>query len=168
MRSAGVARRRPVPELAEGLLMGKPLATLGVRVLSLQMTAHALIFAAQNAGGFAERALLADDTASTAALGLSWTAFGLLYAFTTNVVSVCPLVVGRCAGGGDPGAARAAARGPAGCWLAVIITPAGGPLKALPARRFLQPRLPHRGLLTRTLIFLTAQSPRRALASRRP
>jgi Na+-driven multidrug efflux pump len=89
--------------------MGKPVATLGVRVLSLQMTAHALIFAAQNVGGFAERALLADDTAATAALGLSWTAFCLLYAFTSNVVGVCPLVVGRCAGGGDPGAARAAA-----------------------------------------------------------
>jgi Na+-driven multidrug efflux pump len=89
--------------------MGKAVGTLGVRVLSLQMTAHALIFAAQNAGGFAERALLADDTAATAALGLSWTAFCVLYTFTTNVVSVCPLVVGRCAGGGDARAARAAA-----------------------------------------------------------
>jgi Na+-driven multidrug efflux pump len=93
----------------EGLLMGKSVQTLGVRVLSLQIAAHALIFAVQNAGGFVERALLADDTAATAALGLSWTAFCLLYAFTANVVSVCPLVVGRCAGDGDHGGARAAA-----------------------------------------------------------
>ena len=56
----------------------------------------------------AERALLAPDTVATAALGRSWAAFCLLLTFTTNVVSVCPLVVGRCAGAGDGGRARAA------------------------------------------------------------
>src|SRR6516162_2134040 len=89
--------------------MGKPAQDLGVRVLLLQMLSQALIFAGQNAGCLAERALLADDTAATAALGLSWTAFCLLYAFTASVVSVCPLVVGRCAGDGDHDGARAAA-----------------------------------------------------------
>jgi hypothetical protein len=80
---------------------------VGVRVLSLQMLSHALIFAAQSASSLTERALLAADMAATAALGLGWAAFGLLQTFTTNVVSVCPLVVGRCAG--DDGRARAAA-----------------------------------------------------------
>jgi Na+-driven multidrug efflux pump len=89
--------------------MGKPVQAVGVRVLLLQTLAHALLFAVQNAGGFAERALLASDTAATATLGLSWTAFSLLYAFTANVVSVCPLVVGRRAGDGDDRGARAAA-----------------------------------------------------------
>jgi Na+-driven multidrug efflux pump len=88
--------------------MGKPGESLGVRVLLLQMLSNALIFAGQNAGCFAERALLSADTAATAALGLSWTAFGLLYAFTANVVNVCPLVVGRCVGRGDDRGARAA------------------------------------------------------------
>jgi Na+-driven multidrug efflux pump len=78
-------------------------------VLSLQTLSHALIFAAQNASGLAERALLAPDTAATAALGRSWAAFCLLHTFTTNVVSVCPLVVGRCAGDGNDGRARVAA-----------------------------------------------------------
>jgi Na+-driven multidrug efflux pump len=89
--------------------MAKPGDNLGVRALLQQMLSHGLIFAAQNAGGFAERALLAADTAATAALGLSWTAFCLLHAFTANVVNVCPLVVGRCAGRGDDLGARAAA-----------------------------------------------------------
>ena len=89
--------------------MGKPVHTVGVRVLSLQMLSHALIFAAQNAGSLAERALLAPDTAATASLGRSWAAFCLLQTFTTNVISVCPLVVGRFAGDGDDGRARAAA-----------------------------------------------------------
>jgi hypothetical protein len=71
------------------------------------MLSHALIFAAQNVSALAERALLAPDAAATAALGRSWAAFCLLQTFTTNVVSVCPLVVGRCAG--DDGRARAAA-----------------------------------------------------------
>src|SRR5207248_10381448 len=86
-----------------------PAETLGLRVLLAQTLAHALLFAVQNAGGFAERALLAPDTAATAALGLSWTAFCLLLAFTGNVVSVCPLVVGRRTGDGDDRGARAAA-----------------------------------------------------------
>jgi Na+-driven multidrug efflux pump len=89
--------------------MGKPVETLSVRVLLMQMCAHALIFAAPSAGNFVERALLASDTAATAALGLSWTAFSLLYTFTTNVVSVCPLIVGRCSGDRDDSGARAAA-----------------------------------------------------------
>jgi Na+-driven multidrug efflux pump len=89
--------------------MGKPVPPVGVRVLLLQTLSHALMFAVQNAGGFAERALLAADTAATAALGLSWTAFCLPYAFTANVVSVCPLVVGRRTGDGDDRGARAAA-----------------------------------------------------------
>jgi Na+-driven multidrug efflux pump len=73
------------------------------------MLSQALIFAGQNAGCLAERALLSADTAATAALGLSWTAFCLLYAFTASVVNVCPLVVGRCVGRGDDRGARAAA-----------------------------------------------------------
>src|SRR5262245_38972435 len=89
--------------------MGKPVETASVRVLLMQMFAHALIFAAPNAGNFAERALLASDAAATAALGLSWTAFNLLYTFTTNVVSVCPLRVGRCGGNRDDPGARAVA-----------------------------------------------------------
>jgi Na+-driven multidrug efflux pump len=97
-----------VSALAEASMMDKPGESLGVRVLLLQMLSHALIFAVQNAGCFAERALLCADTAATAALGLSWTAFCLLYAFTANVVNVCPLVVGRCAGRGDDRGARAA------------------------------------------------------------
>jgi Na+-driven multidrug efflux pump len=89
--------------------MGKPGDRLGVRVLLIQMLSHALIFAVQGAGCFAERAMLSADTAATAALGLSWAAFCLVSAFTSNVVNVCPLVVGRCAGRGDDRGARAAA-----------------------------------------------------------
>jgi hypothetical protein len=70
---------------------------------------YALVFAARNAGNLAERALLAPDTAASAALGLSWTAFCLLYGFTTNVVNACQFVVGRCTGEGDGSGARAAA-----------------------------------------------------------
>jgi Na+-driven multidrug efflux pump len=90
--------------------MDKPPATLSVRILLLQMLSHALIFAGQNAGNFAERALLVADTAAVAVLGTSWTAFCLLSAFTTNVVGVCQLVVGRRTGDGDESGARAAAR----------------------------------------------------------
>jgi Na+-driven multidrug efflux pump len=73
------------------------------------MASHSLIFASQNVGGFAERALLASDPASTAALGLGWTAFSLLYAFAANLVDVSQLFVGRCAGEGDDRRARDAA-----------------------------------------------------------
>jgi Na+-driven multidrug efflux pump len=89
--------------------MCKAFEKVSAGVLLLQMLSHTLIFAVQNAGGFAERALLTPDTAATAALGLSWAAFCLLYAFTANVVNVCPLVVGRCTGDGDDNGARAAA-----------------------------------------------------------
>src|SRR5262249_17219933 len=87
--------------------MGQPVQTASARVLSLQMFSHALIFVAQNASNLAERALLAPDAAATAALGRGWAAFALFEAFTSNMVGVCPLVVGRCAG--DDGRARAAA-----------------------------------------------------------
>jgi Na+-driven multidrug efflux pump len=108
------AHLAPVPGplvriLAEVSLMGRVVETWTVRILLLQMLWHALIFAAQNGGSFAERALLARDPAATAALGLGWTAFCLIHAFTANVVNVCPLVVGRCVGDGDGSGARAAA-----------------------------------------------------------
>jgi Na+-driven multidrug efflux pump len=83
--------------------------SVGVRALFFQMLAHALIFAAQNASNLVERVLLASDTAACAALGLSGTAFCLLSAFTTNLVSVGQLVVGQRAGAGDALGARAAA-----------------------------------------------------------
>jgi Na+-driven multidrug efflux pump len=89
--------------------MGKATERVSASVLVLQMLAHTLIFAAQNAGAFAERALLTHDTTAIAALGLSWAAFCLLCAFTANVVNVCPLVVGRFTGEGDHKGARAAA-----------------------------------------------------------
>jgi Na+-driven multidrug efflux pump len=89
--------------------MSKPLETSSLRVLSVQILSHALIFGVQNTGGFAERALLAADTAATATLGVSWIAFCLLQAFTVNMVNVCPLVVGRCTGDRDNDGARAAA-----------------------------------------------------------
>jgi Na+-driven multidrug efflux pump len=95
--------------MAEVSMMGKPRDPVSARVLLLQMLSYALIFAGQNAGNFAERALLATDTAATAALGLSWTAFSLLYAFTSGMVNVCPLAAGRRTGGGDANGARAAA-----------------------------------------------------------
>jgi Na+-driven multidrug efflux pump len=113
---------RPARALAEVLVVGKPAETLGVQVLLLQMLSHALIFALQNAGNFAERALLAPDPAATTALGLSWAAFCLLSAFTTNVVGVCQLVVGRRSGGGDESGARAAAR------QALLLAGGGGAL----------------------------------------
>jgi Na+-driven multidrug efflux pump len=90
-------------------LVGKGVEKWTVRILLLQMLSHALIFCTQNAGSLAERVLLAADTAATAALGLSWTVFCLLYAFTANVVNVCPIVVARFAGDGDASGARAAA-----------------------------------------------------------
>jgi Na+-driven multidrug efflux pump len=104
------------------LLVSKAVETLSVRVLLLQMLAHALIFAIRNAGNFAERALLATDTAATAALGLSGTAFCLLAAFTTNVVGACQLVVGRRSGDGDASGARAAAQ------QALLLAAGGGVL----------------------------------------
>jgi Na+-driven multidrug efflux pump len=82
---------------------------VGVRALSLQVLSHALIFAALSTSSLVERALLAPDTAATAALGRSWAAFSLLLTFTTNVIGVCPFVVGRFAGDGDDARARAAA-----------------------------------------------------------
>jgi Na+-driven multidrug efflux pump len=83
---------------------------LSLRVLLLQMLSHTLIFAALQTGSLAERALLAADSAATAALGLNWIAFCLLFTFTTNVVGVGRLVVGRYSGAGDQSAAQAAVR----------------------------------------------------------
>jgi Na+-driven multidrug efflux pump len=88
--------------------MSKPPEKSSLRVLSVQTLSHALIFGAQSTGGLAERALLAADTAATATLGVSWIAFCLLQAFTVNMVNVCPLIVGRCTGGGNNDGARAA------------------------------------------------------------
>src|SRR5262245_55357615 len=90
-------------------MISKPPATLSVRVLSVQILSHALIFAVQNAGGLAERALLAADTVAMATLGISWSAFCVFQTFTANMVNVCPLVVGRCTGDLDDDGARAAA-----------------------------------------------------------
>ncbi len=100
--------------------MNTPVQCLSVRVLLVQMVAHALIFAAQNAGSLAERALLASDAAATAALGLCGTAFCLLSVFTTNVVNACKLVAGRRTGDGDEQGARQAAR------QALLMAGAGG------------------------------------------
>jgi Na+-driven multidrug efflux pump len=85
------------------------------------------MFAAQNAGNFAERALLLPDTSATAALGLGWNVFYLLLAFTTNLVGACQLVVARRAGEGDESGARAAAR------QALLLAAAGGALGAVVA-----------------------------------
>jgi len=90
--------------------MGKPVESLSLRVLLLQMLVHALIFVGQNVGNVVERALLAPDTAACAALGLSWTAFCLFSAFATNVVNVCQIVAGRRCGEGDADGAGTAAR----------------------------------------------------------
>ncbi|HEY7314350.1 MAG TPA: MATE family efflux transporter [Gemmataceae bacterium] len=100
--------------------MGKPVDTFTVRILLPQIVSHALIFAVQNAGGLAERFFLAANTVATASLGLSWTVFCLLHAFTANVVNVCPLVVGRRIGDGDDAGARAAAG------QALLLAGAGG------------------------------------------
>src|SRR5262245_35823606 len=102
--------------------MAGPVGRLGARVLLLQMVAHALIFAGQNAGNLTERALLATDPVATAALGLTWTVFCLLSAFTTSMVSVGSLVVGRRSGGGDERGARAAVR------QALLLAAGGGML----------------------------------------
>src|SRR5262249_25113273 len=107
--ASGAAPPARAARAGGGSAMRKPLDAVSVRVLLLQMLSHALVFAGQNAGGFAERALLAGDPAATAALGGSWTAFCLLPAFTASVVNVCQLVAGRCAGSGEAGRARAAA-----------------------------------------------------------
>jgi Na+-driven multidrug efflux pump len=102
VKLTGDKKRRTAPvRLRDG--------AVSARILLLQTLAHAVIFAAQNAGGFAERALLAADTAATAALGLGGAAFCLLQAFSTNVINACQLVMGRRAGGGDDRGARAAA-----------------------------------------------------------
>jgi Na+-driven multidrug efflux pump len=90
-------------------MISKHPGTLSVRVLSVQILSHALIFAVQNAGGLAERALLAADTSAMATLGVSWSAFSIFQAFTANMINVCPLVVGRCTGDLDDDGARAAA-----------------------------------------------------------
>jgi Na+-driven multidrug efflux pump len=89
--------------------MSKPPETSSLRVLSVQILSHALIFGAQNTGGLAERALLAADPTATATLGVSWIAFCLLQAFAVNMVNVCPFVVGRYTGDRDDDGARAAA-----------------------------------------------------------
>jgi Na+-driven multidrug efflux pump len=94
----------------------------------VQILSHALIFAVQNAGGLAERALLAADTVAMATLGVSWSAFCVFQAFTANMVNVCPLVVGRCTGDLDEDGARAAAGRAlllAGGWGAVGVVLAG-------------------------------------------
>lgn len=88
--------------------MSKPPETSSLRVLSVQILSQALMFAVPNAGGLAERALLAADTVATATLGVSWSAFCVFQAFTANLVNVCPLVVGRCTGERDDDGARAA------------------------------------------------------------
>jgi Na+-driven multidrug efflux pump len=110
-----------VPAAAQEVsLMGKPVETLTVRILLPQIVSHALIFAVQNAGGLVERVFLAADTVAMATLGLMWTVFCLLHAFTANVVNVCPLVVGRRIGDGDAAGARAAAG------QAMLLAGAGG------------------------------------------
>jgi Na+-driven multidrug efflux pump len=98
--------------------MSKHPGTSSLRVLTFQMLSHALIFAVQNAGSFVERVLLVTDTVATATLGVSWTTFCLLHAFTANMINVGQLVVGRCTGDGDNDGARAAA------WQALLL--AGG------------------------------------------
>src|SRR5262249_41239969 len=95
--------------VGEASLMSKPPETPSLRVLSVQILSHALIFGAQNTGGLAERALLATHPTATATLGVSWIAFCLLQAFAVNMVNVCPFVVGRCTGDRDDDGARAAA-----------------------------------------------------------
>jgi Na+-driven multidrug efflux pump len=101
--------RLPARTLEGVATMDKPPETSSLRVLSVQILSHALIFGVQNTGGLAERTLLAADTAAIATLGVSWIAFCLLQAFTVNMVNVCPLVVGRCTGDRDNDGARAAA-----------------------------------------------------------
>jgi Na+-driven multidrug efflux pump len=98
----------------------EPVETATVRVLLAQIVSHALIFGVLNASGLIERSFLAADTVAAASLGLTWTMFGLLYAFPANVVNVCPLVVGRRTGEGDDAGARAAAG------QAMLLAGAGG------------------------------------------
>jgi Na+-driven multidrug efflux pump len=102
--------------------MGKSVECLGVRVLLFQVLAHALIFASQNVGNLAERALLASDTAASVALGLSGTAFCLLSAFTTNLVNVGQHAAGRRTGDHGVRGAQATAR------QALILAGGGGVL----------------------------------------
>jgi Na+-driven multidrug efflux pump len=131
--------------------MARSVERFGVRVLLLQMMAHALIFAGQNAGNLTERALLATDTVATAALGLSWTAFCLLSAFTTSLVNVCPLVVGRCTGNGDEGGARAAVR------QALLLAAVGGMLGLAVAVAAVVAAVFTSGPARDTALFLAAQ-----------
>jgi Na+-driven multidrug efflux pump len=94
----------------------------------VQILSHALIFAVQNAGSLAERALLANDMVAIATLGVSWSAFCVFQAFTTNMVNVCSLAVGHCTGELDDDGARAAAGQAlllAGSWGAVGFVLAG-------------------------------------------
>jgi Na+-driven multidrug efflux pump len=131
--------------------VGKTVDTVSVRILFLQIVAHALIFAAQNACGFAERALLATDTAAIAALGVIWTAFSLLSTFTTNVVGVCQLVVGRRCGEGDESGARAAAR------QALLLALGGGALGLAVAVASLVTAVFTAGVARGAAFFLAAQ-----------
>jgi Na+-driven multidrug efflux pump len=102
--------------------MGKSVESLSVRILLFQVLAHALIFAAQNVGNLAERALLASDTAASVALGLSGTAFCLLSAFTTNLVNVGQHAAGRRTGDHDIRGAQTTAR------QALVLAGGGGVL----------------------------------------
>jgi Na+-driven multidrug efflux pump len=104
------------------LPVDKSVGRLRARDLLLHMLSQALTFAAQNAGNFAERALLATDTAAIAALGLGWYSFNILQAFAGNLVGVCQLVVGRRTGEGDESGARAAGR------QALLLAGCGGAL----------------------------------------
>ncbi len=88
--------------------MSKSPETASLRVLVVQILSQALIFAVPNAGGLAERALLAADTVATATLGVSWSAFCVFHAFTANLINVCPLIVSRRTGERDDDGARAA------------------------------------------------------------
>jgi Na+-driven multidrug efflux pump len=108
--------------------MSKHPAALSLRVLSMQILAHGLIFAVANAYSLVERALLTSDTVATMTLGVSWVSFCVFYAFAANMVNVCPLVVGRCTGDLDDDGARAAAGQAlllAGGWGAVGVVLAG-------------------------------------------
>ncbi len=109
-------------------MINKRPRSLSVQVLSVQILSHALIFAVQNAGSLAERALLAADTVAMATLGVSWSAFCVFQAFSANMVNVCPLVVGRSTGDLDEDRARAAAGLAlllASCWGVVGVVLAG-------------------------------------------
>ena len=94
-RVLGPLPRRRARTPVEVVSMDKPVESLSLRVLLLQMLAHTLIFLGQNVGNVVERVLLAPDTAACAALGLSGATFCLFSAFATNVVNVCQVVTAR-------------------------------------------------------------------------